>query len=102
MTTPRYGHRSVLVGKHVIVVGGKDGNNKATASTEQFSLTKHQWLTLGDMPEVCDLSAAVSLGQYIYLVGGFSRSCLRYDPATDSWRKLSQPRLEHGNAPAVM
>ena len=150
MNTPRYFHRSVLVGDHVIVVGGKDINDKATGSTEQYSLMQHQWtplpampwpvrnpattshghkvfvfggrdddnknllctraydtkagkwLTLGDMPEVCNLGAAVSLGQYVYLVGGGSRSCLRYDPATDSWRKLSQPRLKHGNAPAVV
>ena len=53
---------------------------------------------------MCELGAAVSVNRCIYLVGGFSQSCLRYDPATDSWTRLSQPRQsqEHSNAPAVV
>ena len=82
--------------------GGRDDDNKNLLSTSAYDTKAGKWLTLGDMPEVCELGAAVSLGQYVYLVGGFSRSCLRYDPATDSWRKLSQPCLKHANAPAVV
>ena len=46
MATPRCYHRSLHVGDSVIVVGGKSGKGpakKVTWSTEQFSLTQHQW-----------------------------------------------------------
>ena len=54
------------------------------------------------MLEACSLGSAVAFSRYIYLLGGFRRSCLRYDPATDSWTRLSEPRQKHGNAPAVV
>ena len=53
-------------------------------------------------PKICDLGAAVSLGSYVYVVGGVYQSCLRYAPAKDRWTELSGPRLVHANAPAVV
>jgi len=84
------------------VFGGLDADNKALSCTQSYDCTTGQWLTLAATPKVCELGAAVSLGSYIYLVGGTFRSCLRYAPAEDRWTVLSEPRLVHKNAPAVV
>ena len=82
--------------------GGRDADNKDLSCTQAYDSTSGQWLTLVATPKVCDLGAAVSLGSYVYLVGGVYRSCLRYAPAEDRWTELSEPRLVHRNAPAVV
>ena len=46
--------------------------------------------------------AAVTLNDSIYVVGGYSRTCLKYNPATDVWTRLNQPQQKHGHAPAVV
>ena len=51
-------------------------------------------------PEPWSFGTAVSIGRFIYLVEGSTRSSLRFD--TKQWKQLSRPRLKHGNAPAVV
>ena len=89
-------------GHIAFVFGGRDDNNVNLLHTRAYDTKAGQWRTLANMPEVCEFGAAVSLGEYIYLVGGSTKTCLRYEPATDSWKNLSQPRLQHRNAPAVV
>jgi len=60
------------------------------------------WRTLANMPEECDVGCVVTLNSYMYVVGGYSQSCLRYYPSADGWTVLSQPRMKHGVAPAVV
>ena len=86
----------------IYVFGGIDVNDKRLSCSHVFDPVSGQWRSLPDMPKVCSFGAAVSLGRYIYLVGGYRRSCLRFDSATDQWRQLSRPRMQHGNAPAVV
>ena len=93
-TAISYDHR-------VYVFGGHDAADKNLSCTQAYDTVSGNWLTLADMPEACNV-AAVSMNRCIYLVGGFSRSCLRYDLATDSWTRLSQLRQKHGNAPAIV
>ena len=94
---------SVITYDHKIYVfGGHDTDDEIQSCVHAFDTVSRRWLLLPDMPEECDLGAAVSLDRFIYLVGGFTRSCLRFDPATHQWERLSRPRLEHGNAPAVV
>ena len=54
------------------------------------------------MPEKCYFGAAVTMNDFIYVVGGNSRICLKFDPASDVWTRLSQPQQKHGYAPAVV
>ena len=54
------------------------------------------------MTEECKRSAAVSVNDSIYVVGGENRTCLKYDHTTDTWTQLSRPRQKHRNAPAVV
>ena len=88
--------------RSVYVFGGVDADNNRLSCTQGYDSATGQWLTLAATPKVCDLGAAVSLGSYIYLVGGSWRSCLRHALAEDRWTVLSEPRLEHSNAPAVV
>ncbi|KAK2189946.1 hypothetical protein NP493_92g00030 [Ridgeia piscesae] len=81
--TARYYHRSVSLGGSVYVVGGKR-------------------CTLSDMPMKCSCGVAVTLNDFIFVVRGFSRTCLKYDPASDARTRLNRPRQGHGNASAVV
>ena len=54
------------------------------------------------MPVACHYGAAVTLNDFIYVVGGNSKICLKYNPASDKWTTLSQPQQQHGYAPAVV
>ena len=64
--------------------------------------TQNKWSTLTDMPVACHHGAAVTLNDFIYVVGGNSKICLKYHPALDTWTTLSQPKQKHGLAPAVV
>ena len=67
-----------------------------------FETTLCQWRTLSDMSQVCSIGAAITMNNCIYVVGGYDRTSLKYDPATDSWTRLSRPSHNHCNAPAVV
>ena len=86
----------------IFVFGGIEAQDKVLCCTQVFDTTRGQWSTLSDMPEMSSFGAAVTLNCYIYVVGGFRCTCLKYDPTSENWTKLSQPRLSHGNAPAVV
>ena len=51
------------------------------------------------MPESRFAGAAVTLGDHIYLVGGFvlggTHALLRYHPPTNTWDKLAEMAAEH-------
>ncbi|KAI0213390.1 Kelch-like protein 21 [Lamellibrachia satsuma] len=86
----------------IFVFGGRGAQEKDLCCTQVFDTTLGQWSSLSDMPYTCFFSAAVTLNERIYVVGGHNRTCLKYDPVLDSWTQLSQPRLSHSNAPAVV
>ena len=89
-------------GNNIFVVGGRQVPTLCdVCSTQVFDTTGTQWSRLADTPEVCSLGAAVALNNSIYVVGGHSHTCLKYEPASDSWTSLSKPKLDHGLAPAV-
>ena len=99
---PVYDPSATSYGHMVCVIGGYDADNKALSCIQGFDSTTGQWLTLAATPKVYVLGAAVSLGSHICLVGGTRRSCLQYSEAEDRWTVLSEPRLGHRNAPAVV
>ena len=97
-----FGPAVVTFKNKIFVFGGPDAHDKVLCCTQVFDTTRGQWSTMSDMPEVGSICAAVTLNDCIYVVGGDNRTCLKYDPTSDNWTKLSQPRLSHGNAPAVV
>ena len=92
----------VTYGNKIFVFGGRDAANKDVRCTQVLDSTRGQCTTQSDMIEACSFGAAVTMNNIIYVVGGHYRSCLKYDPATNTWTKLGRPLKEHGIAPAVV
>ena len=92
----------VTYGNSVFVFGGRDEQNVALSCTQVLDTTRGQWTTRSDSPEACNVGAAVTFNDFVYVVGGGYNTCLQYNPATDTWKRLSQPRGKHANAPAVV
>ena len=89
-------------GNKIFVFGGTDDWCTAVSFTQEFDTTSRKWSALSDMPVACEGCSAVTLDDYIYVVGGVARTCLRYHPATDTWTTLSGPRGQHAEAAAVV
>ena len=86
-------------GKVFVFGGARSMAWQAEASIFVYDPTTEAWSLAGTMPERRLGGEAVSLGGFIYLVGGTggTTALLRYDAAADSWNVLpgpSQPR-EH-------
>ncbi|KAK2191335.1 hypothetical protein NP493_54g05038 [Ridgeia piscesae] len=92
----------VTYSNKVVVFGGRDASDNDLCCTQIFDTTQNQWSTRSDMPEVCSFGAAVTLNDCIYVVGGYHRTCLKYEPDSDTWTRLSRPELQHGCGPAVV
>ena len=88
--------------KKIFVFGGRDIRDQHLCYAQVFDTTQNKWSTLSDMPVACRNGTAVTMNDFIYVVGGWSRTCLRYQPASDVWTTLSQPQHEHAFAPAVV
>ena len=99
---PVYHPMVTSLGDRLFVFGGRGADKTSLCCTQMYDTVWGEWRTLASMPELCDLGCAVTVNSHIYLVGGYKRSCLRYDPTADSWTSLSQPKLLHGLAPAVV
>ena len=93
---------AVTYGNKIFVLGGRDAANKDVRYTQVFDSTRCECTTQSDMTEGCSLGAAVTMNSAVYVVGGHNRCCLKYDPATNTWTKLSRPLKKHGIAPAVV
>ena len=92
----------VTYSNKIFVFVGRYAQNKDLCCTHVFDTTRGQWSTLSHMSQVCSIGAAITMNDCIYVVGGYDRTSLKYDPATDSWTRLSRPSHNHCNAPAVV
>ena len=101
MTQAVFAPAVAMYSNKMFVFGGRYEQNNVCC-TQVFDTTRDQWSTLSDMPQVCNIGAAIAMNDCIYVVGGYDRTSLKYDPATDSWTRLSQPSHNHSNAPAVV
>ena len=86
----------------IFIFGGRKAQNNTSAHTQVFDTTKGQWTTQSDLTEVCDFGEAVPLNDCIYVMGGLSSTYLKYEPATETWTRLSKPRESLVNAPVVV
>ena len=80
-------------GKVFVFGGGPDLSWQATASIFVYDPATDAWAEAGSMPERRMSGEAVSLGDFIYLVGGTggTTALLRYDPAEGSWAVMPGP-----------
>ena len=97
-----YGCMVATYTNKIFVFGGKNARHQTVACTQVFDPTKGQWSTRSDMTDMCSFGAAVTLNDCIYVMGGINSTYLKYEPATDTWTRLSKPRESLVNAPAVV
>ena len=86
-------------GKVYVLGGARSMAWQATPTVFVYTPATGEWTQSGPMPERRMSGEAVSLGDYIYLVGGTggTTAMLRYEPDTETWNLHpgpSQPR-EH-------
>lgn len=92
----------------IFVFGGfeSDGGNvtgkRASTSTQKYDTTWGEWTFVAEMPEPCEQGGVAVVNERVFLVGGFTRTCMSYKPALDSWTVLTPPSRIHGNAPAIV
>ena len=91
----------VTCNNKIYVVGGTVQGD-AVSCIQIFDTTWGEWCTGSEMPEACTGCAAVALNNSIYVVGGNNRTCLKYDPSSDSWTKLPPPLRSHAKTAAVV
>jgi hypothetical protein len=103
---------AVVVGKDIVVVGGRTGTSGPSSSqpvttTEVFNGTS--WHDAKAIPFPVNHLAAASDGTYVYAVGGHQISdtsvttaLQRFDPATDQWTQLPAMPAPAGGLGAVI
>jgi N-acetylneuraminic acid mutarotase len=69
-----------------------------------YDPTTNKWSTLAPMPESRLAGAAVTMDNYIYIVGGVggTQDLLRYDPQANTWKKLAAMHVAREHVPAAV
>ena len=103
---PRAAAAAGVVGGKIVVVGGQ-ADGKLVGPTEVFDGIS--WKDAADIPTQRDHLAAASDGKYVYAVGGRGLSAdknftalERYDPGSDSWKKLPDMPVAAGGLGAAI
>lgn len=89
-------------GHQIFVFAGIDGTDATSTLTQAYDTVWCEWSVKSTMPEDCRLGAVTTVNERIFIVGGYTRSCMCYNPLSDVWTLLKRPREKHGNAPAVV
>jgi N-acetylneuraminic acid mutarotase len=98
---------AAVVGNKIVLVGGREGSRSLIGVSEVFDGTR--WRDAAAMPEPGDHLAAVSDGSALYAVGGANLSpdrsspaLQRYDPATNTWKRLPNMLRPRGGLGATL
>ncbi len=86
----------------IYVFGGLDASDKTSTATFVYGENGKHWRILPNMPSACSFGAALSFKSKIFIVGGFERRCMTFDPYLNQWMTLSRCIEEHGDGPAVI
>ena len=60
------------------------------------------WRKWSAMPMACTYGSAVVWKDMIYIVGGFTRSCMSFDPLLNMWTTLSQCSHQHADGAVLV
>jgi len=89
------------------VIGGLSGN-KVVVNVEEYDPLKNSWRFVAPLPEPLHHTAAASIGNSIYVVGGFATlafnavaTVYRYDIDTDQWTRVADLPAPRGALAAV-
>ena len=67
---------------HIFAAGGNDAKDLtviALTSVEMYTIETDTWVTAPDLPESRVALFSCSLGDYLYVTGGYSLNGLRFD-----------------------
>ncbi|ELT95138.1 hypothetical protein CAPTEDRAFT_120430 [Capitella teleta] len=84
-----------IISNKFLVFGVRNGS--WNVDMHEFDFAQQTWQTRSPMPEICDAGSAVTLGEEIYVIGGRSNSCMRFNPRADAWTFLQRPPMDHTN-----
>lgn len=85
----------------IYLFGGLTVYAEHSVETLAYSLTLDKWRNCRDMPESCEYGASATIGDSIYVVGGFTRVCLLFKPCQDQWTRLTQSLVERVDCAAT-
>jgi uncharacterized protein (TIGR03437 family) len=93
---PRLGSGLVSEGSRIWMVGGHEGQGRASAAVERLDVETKQVTRLPDLPEPRNRPAAVLLAGRLHVLGGTGESDsdtrdthFRFDPAAGTWTRLA-------------
>ncbi len=89
-------------GMYIYVFGGTDMAWNDSNQSYVFGTNRKSWQKLADMPCNCKFGSAVVWKDMIYVVGGFKRTCMSFNPALNVWTSLPRCRHEHADGPAFV
>ncbi|ELU17698.1 hypothetical protein CAPTEDRAFT_146149 [Capitella teleta] len=89
-----------IVSNSLFVLGGY--NRRWSADVHEFDIAQQTWRSRSPMPEICDGGAAVQFDGHVFVVGGTTRSCMRFDPRSNQWQSLHRPKFDHYKGPSLV
>ncbi|ELT92114.1 hypothetical protein CAPTEDRAFT_115045 [Capitella teleta] len=89
-----------IVSDNLFVLGGRC--DEWVADVHEFDSTQQTWRQRSPMPEICVGGAAVSFDDHVYVVGGNDRSCMRFNPRSNTWTSLQRPQFKHSCGPSLV
>ncbi len=109
MPTPRTEITSALLDGTVLVAGGFPISGGHTDLVETYDIAADSWSQVQPLPVELDHAGAASVGEKIYVVGGFlnfgqgimSSATYEYDPVDDSWTARTPMPLARAAAATV-
>ncbi|ELT89282.1 hypothetical protein CAPTEDRAFT_89390 [Capitella teleta] len=99
---PRPLHTSYVVffSNNLFVLGGC--NPLWNSEVNEYDFKQEKWMARSPMPEKCEGGAAVSFDDHVYVVGGRNKSCMQFNPISDSWVFLHRPLFQHYCGPSLI
>ena len=109
MLAKRSYHGAAVLDGKVFVVGGSDSDRgKSTADVAQYNPADRSWSTAAPLSGPRQGVATVTLGRYLYAIGGFgsSNKCKsrveRFDPRANAWQTVRPLPAPRSGAAAVV
>lgn len=105
--TPNHGAQIRATEPVLIALGGKESTNQVSNSVQYLCHRKKRWQPLTKMPAAAYCHCVAVFNDFLFVAGGQEQfdnngntalsACFRYDPRSNSWRKLQsmlEPRTD--------
>lgn len=92
LPSPRHHAMGAAYGGRLFVFGGFNRGGNPTATAWSYDTDADAWASVARMPRGTGAGAAVTAGDFIYVIGGVpkGRSVYRYDPQGDEWTEMAR------------